>query len=143
MYLHILNCKSFVISEDYLTWKKKIGCRPRGIDQAGVARAARCTHRSPKIFFPPSSPVPSSARPPPLRATGHLTNSPTSRRAGGDRPKIFPKVFAARLRPAPIKSLTTLPPIRRGSNPAGSGHGGGEDSAVDALVGLRQPRLGG
>ena len=32
---------------------------------------------------------------------------------------------------------------RGGSNPAGSGHGGGEDSAVDALVGLCQPRLGG
>lgn len=142
MYLHILNCKSFVISEDYLTWKKN--WMPSTRHRSGWGRTRRALHPSlTQIFFPPSSPVPSSARPPPLRATGHLTNSPTSRRAGGDRPKIFPKVFAARLRPAPIKSLTTLPPIRRGSNPAGSGHGGGEDSAVDALVGLRQPRLGG
>lgn len=80
-----------------------------------------------------------------LSATDHLTNSPTSRRASAagpnDRSIHFQSVlFVARLAPAPI---TTLPPIRGGINLAVSGHGGGKDSAVDALVGLCQPRFGG
>lgn len=79
------------------------------------------------------------------RPPQYLTNSPTSRRASAagpnDRSIHFQSVlFAARLAPAPI---TTLPPIRGGINLAVSGHGGGKDSAVDALVGLCQPRFGG
>jgi len=78
-----------------------------------------------------SRPLPPATSPTPLQAAGQ---APT------DRNIVLQSV---RCPPAPIKSLTTLPPIRGGSNPAGSGHGGGEDSAVDALVGLCQPRLGG